>query len=224
MSGIASSSAITLQRELLEAIDGKFVDTGRDDIKWPSIGPRSTQLVPRAMTQSPTPQRTAAPSGNTVPDHEHECPLRAFWESVKAKHACHTPLPDYNPKLDDLPSDWAVVSFNVTDDRNTMFISRHQKGHEPIVFCMPLDRQGRREGEDDLFTFDIARNELSDILLRSDEASRVSKHVEGAEAKIAWWANRKALDKRLEELLANLEFCWLGAFKVSYDAWLPAIY
>ena len=193
-----------------------------DDVKWPSIEPQRIQRVPRAITQSPTPQTVPAPFGNTVPDYEDECPLRACWESIRAKHADNTFLPDYAPKLDDLPSSWAVVSFNVTDDRNTMFLSRHQKGHQPVVFCMPLDRQGRREGEEDLFTFDIAKNELDDILRLSNEASRGSKHIVEVEAKAAWWAHRRALDRRLEELLANLEFCWLGAFKVSYDGWPSA--
>jgi separase len=30
-----------------------------------------------------------------------------------------------------------------------------------------------------------------------------------------WWAERSALDERLKILLENIEFCWLGAFKVS---------
>ena len=34
------------------------------------------------------------------------------------------------------------------------------------------------------------------------------------QAKIAWWDSRKQLDQRMKDLVENIEFCWLGAFKV----------
>jgi separase len=110
-----------------------------------------------------------------------------------------------------------VISINVTEDHNTMFISRHQRNHQPLVFCLPLDRQGRREGEDeaDLFTFDTAAHEMEDIIRSSNESARNAKSVETREQKVAWWEERYGLDKRMEEMLLNMEFVWLGPFKVS---------
>lgn len=108
-----------------------------------------------------------------------------------------------------------MITINVSDDRNTMFISRHQNGHEPIVFCLPLDRQGRREGDDDIWTFDAAIGELETIVKASNEGARRAKHITTSEGKSEWWAERRALDKRMEELCVNLEFVWLGAFKVG---------
>ncbi len=145
--------------------------------------------------------------------------LKAYWAQVRNKHAsiCFDGKDTFN--LDTLPLDWVVISINVTEDRNTMFISRHQKSHEPLVFCIPLDRQGRREGDDesDIFTFDVGSKELKDIISASDHLSHTTSEYTTREQKIDWWAQRTALDQRMSELLTNMEFCWLGAFKVSRD-------
>lgn len=143
--------------------------------------------------------------------------LEMHWQSVRSRHASLSFDGTDSFNLDTIPSDWAVISINVTEDRNTMFISRHQKSHEPLVFCLPLDRQGRREGEEeeDIFTFEAASQELKDIIERSDQGSRVSKDVgNDKRAKIAWWDERYSLDRRMGELVSNMENCWLGAFKV----------
>lgn len=114
-----------------------------------------------------------------------------------------------------MPPDWSVVTINVTDDQSTLFISRHRQGSEPLVFCLPLDRQGRRDGDDETFTFLNAKEELEEIISMSNDGAKNAKGVEGKEGRAAWWAERRDLDKRMEELLSNIEFCWLGAFKVS---------
>jgi separase len=201
---------------MLEAIDGKFMEIGHDDLEWPRLESWPLALPKEESgPRSPVQHGASANLADAESDSESERTLRTYWEAVRAKYAANGFVTGLVPDLGSLPSDWAVVSISVTDDRNTMFVSRHQKGHEPIVFCLPLDRQGRREGDDDLFTFDAAVAELADIIRSSDEGARAAKSVEGPDGKAAWWANRKALDKRMEELLSNLEFCWLGAFKVS---------
>lgn len=113
-----------------------------------------------------------------------------------------------------------VISINVTTDKTTMFVSRHQADHEPIVFCLPLDRQGKREGEaeDELFTFDAAVKQLQGIIDESNDGARNAKNVDTREKREQWWAKRYELDKRMQELVGTMEFCWLGAFKVSCDA------
>ncbi|KAK8870007.1 hypothetical protein IAR55_000577 [Kwoniella newhampshirensis] len=197
---LASSSSITLQRELLEAIDCKFMDIAHDDLKWPSI--ESNPIPNNASDRSLT---------DDLDDHDGQ--LRSYWDMIKTKYQSNPLLVPEVSSLDTLPPEWAVVSINVSEDRNTMFISRHQRDHEPIVFCLPLDRQGRREGEDDIWTFDTAVEELSDIIKCSDNGARNAKDVSTKEGKLAWWAERHALDKRMEELCVNIEFVWLGAFK-----------
>ncbi|KAI7701592.1 hypothetical protein KC353_g15244, partial [Hortaea werneckii] len=71
------------------------------------------------------------------------------------------------------------------------------------------------DDDDDEEEFDYHRGkaELQDII----EASNYTCHnTSGGEAKAAkrnWWSEREALDKRLHELLINMENIWFGGFK-----------
>lgn len=64
--------------------------------------------------------------------------------------------------------------------------------------------------------FDGAVRELREIIRLSDEGARgaMAAAEGGKEARIRWWAERVELDKRMKLLLEDIEFCWLGAFKV----------
>lgn len=186
---LASVSTITLHRELLGAIDSKYADPEADDMDWPSLD--------SALAAS-----------------EPVDALQAYWADVRAKH-CDLDLIRSDYDLSSLPANWAVVSITVTDDRNTMLVTRHQNGHEPIVFCIPLDRQGRREGEDEdeLFSFDAGVAEMRAIIAGNDASIKSIKDRVSMDDRKAWWKERHDLDTRLSELLATIEFCWLGAFK-----------
>jgi len=144
--------------------------------------------------------------------------LRAYWQSLEKKYSQNVLLSPQD--ISSLPPNWVVISINVTTDKTTMFVSRHQADHEPIVFCLPLDRQGKREGEaeDELFTFDAAVKQLQGIIDESNDGARNAKNVDTREKREQWWAKRYELDKRMQELVGTMEFCWLGAFKVSCDA------
>jgi separase len=163
---------------------------------------------------SPSSRRLMHPAEDEAT--EPEDPYRAYWNALKTKYATTNLLTSYSLDLSPLPPNWAVITINVTEDRTTMFISRHQRDHQPLIFCLPLDRQGRREGDadDDLFTFDAGCAEMNDIVAQSDAGARGAKNIVELQDKIAWWDLRFALDKRMEELVANMEFVWLGAFKV----------
>jgi separase len=220
----ASSSAITLHRELLEAIDWKLKDdeVTCEDTIWPTVSkttPSRKRLVSVQTGQvSPTKGGRAVSISSMESSDEPTDPYKAYWSSLKAKNTAPNLFTMDNYDLSVLPANWAVITINVTEDRTTMFVSRHQRDHPPLVFCLPLDRQGRREGdsEEDLFTFDAARAELSEIIKLSDQGAREAKDVHDVEGKKAWWEMRHLLDKRMEELVANMEFVWLGAFKVRF--------
>ena len=79
------------------------------------------------------------------------------------------------------------------------------------------------DDESEHFTYEDATKELKDILQASDEGTRQAINVrsDDKEAKAAWWSERKKLDLRMKELLDNIEFCWLGAFKVRVDSLVP---
>jgi separase len=115
-----------------------------------------------------------------------------------------------------LPEGWSVVTINLTDDQNTLFISRQQGNREPLVFAVALNRQCKKEDdEDEQFTFQAATSELRDIIQSSDDTARNAKNIDTRDGRIEWWNTRKALDKRLETLLREIEYSWLGAFKVG---------
>jgi separase len=150
--------------------------------------------------------------------------LKQYWETIRAKYQAHTldPTSLSFTQADKLPANWTVVNISVTEDKNTMLVSRQRANIEPLIFCVPL--KGRRESdEDEHLTFDDALDELREIIRLSDEGTRRAVHVKNndQQARASWWAERSALDKRMQELLENIEFCWLGAFKVrAFGRWM----
>ncbi|WVQ70354.1 uncharacterized protein L199_008581 [Kwoniella botswanensis] len=214
---LASSSSITLQRELLEAIECKFTDIVNDDTKWPTFSNNTMNVDERHQINGSLETET-----EDLDDHNGH--LREYWDKIKIKYLTNSILSlstEPSKELNNLPSEWAVITINVTDDRNTMFISRHQRDCKPIVFCLPLDRQGRREGEDDSLTFDSALAELQDIIDCSNNGARTAKNVVSREEKLAWWEERYRLDKKMKDLCESIEFVWLGAFKTIFNPRLP---
>ncbi|WVR04981.1 hypothetical protein IAU60_001993 [Kwoniella sp. DSM 27419] len=207
---LASSSSITLHRELLEIIDNKFSDVTQTDLTWPVRSQGRLTVAKVSSTASTADAGTGADADNL---DDTDGRLRSYWDLIKAKYQANQLGGPETPRLDALPPEWVVISINVTDDHNTMFISRHQRECDPIVFCLPLDRQGRREGEDDLWTFDAAVAEFDDIINCSNATTRNAKNVDTKEGRIAWWEERHRLDKKMKELCESLEFVWLGAFK-----------
>jgi separase len=199
-----------LRRELLEAINRKFPDFQTlDDLQWPLMTSNGSPL-PRKKN------RTHA--RHTDEQSPEETSLKQYWESIRAKYKSQM----FNaanlstPQSHMLPPNWTVVNISVTDDKGTMFITRQCARAEPLMFCLPL--KGRRENdEDEHLTFDDALRELREIIRLNDEGTRKAVDVKSddRQARVAWWAERSLLDKRMRELVENIEFCWLGAFKVS---------
>lgn len=206
----------------------KFQDNTRDDILW--AGASETT---RSPPSSPTRQQGSSRLGGSDSDSKSLTEassgadevdggsMRAYWQSLRDKYSSNHLLDHHD--ISALPPNWVAISINVTEDRTTMFVSRHQADHDPLVFTLPLDRQGKREGEaeEDLFTFDAAVSQLTEIIRESDETSRNTKGITTNEAKAEWWNKRFDLDRRLKELVTTMEFCWLGAFKVSDSILVP---
>lgn len=181
---------------MIDIINSKFIDGPLDDLKWPSFA------------------STGSDSPSTDDDSDDEEALRSTWTSISTR--LQAPILGSSSPLDltALPSNWAVVSISVAPDHSTMILSRHQKDHPPLVLCLPLDRQGKREGEDNPLPFQVALGELRDITQTSDEQARVAKNIDTKEGKQGWWVGRFELDKRMGELVTGMEENWLGAFKV----------
>lgn len=143
-------------------------------------------------------------------------PTLAGSTATESRHAIRH-KPEVLPDLSSAPEHWVVIHINISEDLQTLFISRHQRDHDPLIFCLPIDRQGKREDEDETFSFTDAIDELRSIIRDSDDSARNAKDISARNDKVEWWARRKALDKRLEELLSNIEFVWLGAFKTIFN-------
>ena len=188
-----------MRRELLEIATNRNRDDRTDEIVWSAEvpGPASLPNLPLDIDLDEVDSDAAhndPPLGATTP-----------------------PTMFDEPDLSSMPTNWCAISVNVTDDQTTMFVSRRQRNRPPVIFTLPLDRQGKREEEDECFTLETALTELRQIIADSDASARNAKDVDRTDrtAKTQWWAQRKVLDQRLKELLDTIEFCWLGAFKVS---------
>lgn len=211
-SGVDASSAITLHREMLEAIPHKLGDVNADDLQWP------------LMTADGSPQaadlRRRNASGAAVPSELDDDAQRAYWSALEKKYNAlvlsPSSLVESTPKL---PPHWTVIHITLTPDKSSMFISRlHTPCSQPLLFCVPL--RGRRDTDEDegpRLMLEDALHELGEIVRLSDEGTRRAAQVKSddVQARAGWWAERAALDKRLQALLENIEFCWLGAFKVG---------
>ena len=184
---------MTLKREMLTAIDSK-IGTARgsaDDLKWPG-----------ASTQN---RREAADDL----DGQH------FWHNARERYAGESD----EPSLTDvewskvLPAGSAVVSMHLSKDQSTLILVRQGSGSGSIVVKLPLDRMARREGEEESFTFAMAKAELVEIVERCNSSAQRAKGVAAKEDRVAWWQERKDLDARLKTLLETIEHEWLGCFK-----------
>jgi separase len=212
------SSSLTIRREMLETIQHKFPSDAYDDIQWPSIGPEGL-LLPR-----PKKKLGSRLSFDDTPDDDSSMPIKEYWDAIQAKYQsqCLNPSSMSSTQVTELPPNWTVIHINVTEDKNTLFISRQECGENskgPLMFRVPL--KGRRDDgsgtdDDDHLTFESALHGLNEIIRLSNEGTKAAVHIKAddPDARAAWWKERRDLDTRLRELLENIEFCWLGAFKV----------
>jgi separase len=211
-----------------EAIHYKFPRSpGADDIQWPSITPEGALLpLSKTGTNFATRKRANVPvnSEDEVDEDDDEMfnpsPLKSYWDSVRARYRSYS-LTSSTSQTEKLPSNWTVIHITITDDKNTLFVSRQAGGVEGdgLVFSVPLkSRRENGSGDDevDYLTFSDAMYELREIVRLSDEGTKaaVSIKSDDEEARAAWWKQRAELDSRMKNLLENIEFCWFGAFKV----------
>ncbi|KAF5376561.1 hypothetical protein D9757_008275 [Collybiopsis confluens] len=201
-----ASSSFTANNEMLEAITNKFTSVFvHDGLEWPRISQRGVPL-------------SQCLEDHILQDTSPDAHLHRYWDAVRHRHqsyAINTETLTSTTTISELPCHWTIVHISVTEDKNTMFISRQRGGEhgQPLVFCVPL--KGRREdAEDEHLTFEDALIEMNEIVRLSNETTKVAASIHHDRATRAkWWGERKALDTRLRELLENIEYCWLGAFK-----------
>ncbi|KAJ3501675.1 hypothetical protein NLJ89_g9230 [Agrocybe chaxingu] len=198
-----ASAALTLRRDMLEAIDNKF-PLPADDLQWPLLSKDGAAL----------PHETS----------DAEKSIRSYWDTVRAKYETQAldPLALSASETVGLPANWTVINMSVTADKSALFCSRREGGdhsEDPLIFCIPLKGrrdQGSSEDEEAHLTFEGTLRELQDIVRSSDECTKAAINIKSddEEARVSWWRQRTELDMRMRQLLENIEYCWLGAFKV----------
>ena len=210
---------------MLEAIQQKLLEPRSEDTEWPLMKPDGT----------PQPQSSKLRTRSVHVDSDIETDsdegdegssqaTRKYWEKVQQRYSSLLLEPSSSsaPKTADLPPNWTVVHVTITEDKNTLLVSRQECGTAnpgPIVFCVPL--KGRRDGgageDEEHLAFEDAMQEFSEIIRLSDEGTKNAINIrsDDQDARSNWWKQRNQLDQRMKDLLENIEFCWLGAFKVG---------
>jgi separase len=210
------AAAPTLRRELLDSIYRKISNKNVDGLEWRVMSATGSPLRP---PQSKPHRGALLFTGSDDDDesNEEDGSMTTYWREVQDRYRseCCDPVSLATSQADLLPLNWTVISVTVTEDRNTMIISRQRPHRTPLVFYLPMNRQERREDDgEDNFTYDAAIEELESIIDASNATARNAIDVSGKADRKAWWAERTSLDNRLRTLLENVEFCWLGVFKV----------
>ena len=114
--------------------------------------------------------------------------------------------------VDILPEKWNVLSLSLSADCTEFVVSRLHKGHTPFLLRLPLKR-GNSDEDDEQFTFEDGREEMQELIKLANESAHAAKAQVDKQMKKQWWKNREALDRRMENLLQNIENVWFGGFR-----------
>ncbi|KAK3070808.1 separin protein [Teratosphaeriaceae sp. CCFEE 6253] len=116
--------------------------------------------------------------------------------------------------VDVLPETWTAVSICLSDDCSELYVARYAAARSPLILKLPFSRLKEVGSDDDsAFTYRVAKAEIEDIIQASNYSCHNSGVLEGSGAKGKWWKEREELDRRLHELLINMEDVWFGGFK-----------
>ncbi|KAL2824028.1 peptidase family C50-domain-containing protein [Aspergillus cavernicola] len=114
--------------------------------------------------------------------------------------------------VDILPDNWNVLSLSLSADQAEFVVSRLHQGCAPFLLRLPL-RRGNSEDEEEQFTFEDGREEMQKLIRLANESAHAAKLQIDRQSKKEWWKNREALDRRMENLLQNIESVWFGGFR-----------
>ncbi|KXT02904.1 hypothetical protein AC578_1808 [Pseudocercospora eumusae] len=132
---------------------------------------------------------------------------------AKAKPALLTTRSFKQDYVDVLPKSWTAVSLNLNETCDELYIVRYRHGQSPLVLRLPFSRHRSEKSDEDQFDFNAGKAELQEIIQLSNYSCHNSIDTSIRGAKTNWWNEREALDKKLQELVMNMENLWLGGFK-----------
>ena len=114
--------------------------------------------------------------------------------------------------VDILPENWNVLSLSLSADSTEFVVSRLHKGSTPFLLRLPL-RRGNSDDDEEQFTFEDGREEMQELIKLANQSAHAAKAQVDKQMKKQWWKNREALDRRMENLLQNIENVWFGGFR-----------
>jgi separase len=127
-------------------------------------------------------------------------------------------LDDFQSRfIDIIPDSWTVISLNLSESKDDLYITRYKSNQTPFNLRLPLKCRSHSLDEE-VFGYEEGRAELFEIIEQSNQTARVAATLspDDSKAKGDWWAEREELDCRLEELLLNIERIWLGGFRGAF--------
>jgi separase len=153
-------------------------------------------------------------------DANHEQKTAPFeWPNMPAA-SNNSPTPQLTPStfqeeyINPLPNPWTTISLSLDSACTTLYVARYRANHAPFIVRLPFSRHQDEDLGNEAFDYAAGKEELADII----QLSNTSCHNNGNDlsakgAKSNWWSEREALDRRLQELLINMEDMWFGGFK-----------
>ncbi|KAK2872033.1 hypothetical protein FQN49_002609 [Arthroderma sp. PD_2] len=115
--------------------------------------------------------------------------------------------------VNSLPAEWDVISITLCPSQDEFIISKLRSGQSPLILRLPLKRGGEEDMDEETFTFQEGKAELSEIIRLANASAHNTGACVGKKAKKEWWANRENLDTQLKDLLENIETVWFGGFR-----------
>lgn len=112
-----------------------------------------------------------------------------------------------------LPKPWIAVSLGLNEECDELYITRYRQGLTPLILRLPFSRQKAEDADEEIFDFHVGREELREIIDLSNYSCHNPMDISVKGAKTNWWSERESLDRRLQELLINIENIWLGGFR-----------
>ena len=115
--------------------------------------------------------------------------------------------------INKLPKPWTAVSLALDESCTSLYIARYRTDQTPLVVRLPFSRHQDEELGNETFDYVTGKEELQDIIQLSNTSCHTNGDLSAKGAKSKWWNEREALDRRLQELLINMEDMWFGGFK-----------
>jgi separase len=115
--------------------------------------------------------------------------------------------------INTLPAPWTTVSLSLDSTCTSLYVARYRAHHAPFIVRLPFSRHQDEDLGNEAFDHAAGKEELADIIQLSNTSCHNNGDLSAKGAKSNWWSEREALDRRLQELLINMEDMWFGGFK-----------